>query len=389
MKFDSEAKKRGLTFLNECGLDPGIDHIATMRLKEKIESEGKRLVEYYSYCGALFSPECLEGNPFGYKFSWSPLGVLKALKNSSQFLMEGKIKSIPQRNVLHSVKGFPGIETLNLYVYPNRDSVPYKEIYGFENCTSLMRGTIRYKGFCEILAAFNDLGLLNSEDTGLRFLNWVDLIQHLVGQWSPEASSGSEKMKIEESQPLVEEILKEFGFRNMVSNLDFSKLFRIVTSHRTWRALSKSEFKNKLRTVIKGFNYLDLFSESSKIPTNLSSKPIIEILCHQMKLKMSAEKGDQDLVIMVHYFVIEGKTGFSEMVKSSMVVTGEKGGLSAVSKTVGYTVAIAASKVLEGVIKTKGVIGPFIPEVYNSVGDELERIGLFCREYRIHAMPKL
>ena len=335
------------------------------------------------------SPECLEGNPFGYKFSWSPLGVLKALKNSSQFLLDGAVTSIPQKNVLHSVKDFPGIETLNLYVYPNRDSVPYKDIYGFKNCRSLMRGTIRYKGFCEILAAFNDLGLLDSEDSGQRFLNWVDLIQHLVGLWEPEAVSASAKMKMEECQPLVEAIITEFGFRNMVSNLDFSRLFRIITSHPTWRALSKSEFKSKLRTVIRGFDYLDMFSESSKIPINMSSKPIIEILCHQMKQKMSAEKGDQDLVIMVHYFVIQGKSGFSEMVKSSMVVAGEREGLSAVSKTVGYTVAIAASKVLEGVIRTKGVIGPFIPEVYNSVGDELERIGLFCREYKIHAMPKL
>lgn len=361
-----------------------------MMLKEKIERQGKKLIEYYSYCGALFSSEYLEGNPFGYKFSWSPLGVLKALKNNSKFLMDGKVKTLKQKDLLHSVKDFPGIDTLNLFVYPNRDSVSYKNIYDFKDCHSLLRGTIRYKGFCEILAAFNDLGLLSTEQSKIKFTKWTDLISHLISIYETNSdliSSSDNNLYNFENWGL--DVIQEFGFTHMNSKINFKKFLQIITHHKSWKNLNEDQYKQKLRTVLKGFDYLEILSKSTKIPEKVQTKPFIEILCKKMKEKLSAEEQDRDLVIMVHYFVIKGKSRFKEIIKSSMIVSGESKGLSAVSKTVGFTVAIAASKVLEGVIQTKGVIGPFIPEVYNSVGKELEKIGLFCTEYPIKVMPKL
>ena len=310
--FDAKAKAKNLTFLNECGLDPGIDHIATLRLRDSIHEKGGKIISYQSYCGALFAPEYLEGNPFGYKFSWSPIGVLKALKNSSIYLNENKIVKIPQKNVLHSASNFPGNDILKLITYPNRNSVPYKEIYGLKDCSTVVRGTIRYQGFCEILAGFNDLGLLEDFSPDSSVTSWPELIQSLVA--SKNLSSNLANFGKVKSL-----LMEEFKLKEQSSVVNYEKLIHILSSHDVFKKYSEQESIGKLRKVFEGMLYLEIFEDSSKISSSLLKKSMIEILCEIMKKKLSAKKGDRDLVVMVHYLHVKNSNNQSGRVRNLII----------------------------------------------------------------------
>ena len=115
--------------MNECGLDPGIDHMATMQLKNTVSKKGGKIKAYLSYCGGLVSPDSCN-NPMGYKFSWSPVGVFRALNNDAKYLYDNKTVEIPSLNLLYAATPLHINNALNLKGYPNRDSSAYKEYYG-------------------------------------------------------------------------------------------------------------------------------------------------------------------------------------------------------------------------------------------------------------------
>ena len=289
---------QNLTFLNECGLDPGIDHIATLRLRDNIFKKGGKIISYQSFCGALFAPEYLEGNPFGYKFSWSPLGVLKALKNNAIYLNQDKVVKISQKNVLHSAHQFPGNDILKLISYPNRNSIPYKEIYGLKGCSTVIRGTIRYQGFCEILAGFNDLGLLNDDIPDSSIRSWPELIQSLIRN----NNLASYLLNFTKVKNLL---INEFQLNDKSTKINYEKLIRVLTAHETFKIKSEENSLQKLRKIFEGMIFLEMLNDSSNISDTLVKKSIIEILCENMKKKLTAEKGDRDLVIMVHYLEVK------------------------------------------------------------------------------------
>jgi saccharopine dehydrogenase-like NADP-dependent oxidoreductase len=295
--FDTQAKQRNLTFLNECGLDPGIDHIATLRLKDEIQAKGGKILSYQSYCGALFAPEYLEANPFGYKFSWSPIGVLKALRNNVIFLRENQNVNIPQKDVLHSASSFPGNDILRLNVYPNRNSVPYKSIYGLADCNTVLRGTIRYRGFCEIMAGFNDLGLLTDDQVPLGTDTWPKVIQYFV-----QKSNSMSNLK--DFEQVKQVIFDEFEVSKLSQIVDFERLMHIFTGHRNFKNMDYKQSLERLRIIFEGMNFLNMLNDDCKISPDIIKKPIIEILCEKMKEKLSAGPSDRDLVIMVHYFEV-------------------------------------------------------------------------------------
>ena len=158
--LDESAKKAGLLFLNEVGLDPGIDHMTAMRIIDHIHGQNGKVEEFYSLCGALPAPESAN-NPFRYKFSWSPRGVILASRNSALYLKKGKKVFIEPVDLFKDRFGydFPGIGDLE--VYPNRDSISYMDIYGIPETKTIYRGTFRYKGWCESLDVMKGLNMLD------------------------------------------------------------------------------------------------------------------------------------------------------------------------------------------------------------------------------------
>ena len=145
--FDEEAKEKGIIILNELGLDPGIDHMSAMKIIDDVHAKNGKILSFESFCGGLPAPEAND-NPLGYKFSWSPEGVVQASGNSAKFLRDGNIVEVPGERLFKAdfpvtVPGFGDFEA-----YPNRDSVPYGEIYGIEEAQTIFRGTFRNPGWC-------------------------------------------------------------------------------------------------------------------------------------------------------------------------------------------------------------------------------------------------
>ncbi|MCK4366286.1 MAG: saccharopine dehydrogenase NADP-binding domain-containing protein, partial [Thermoplasmatales archaeon] len=179
--LDQKAKDAGIIILNECGLDPGIDHMSAMRVIHEVEENKGKVISFRSTTGALPSYEA-NNNPFGYKFSWSPRGVLLASLNAAKWLEDGKEVSIPGEQLFENyyLKDVPGIGTFENY--PNRDSIPYKEIYGLKDAKTVYRGTFRMPGWCETMRKIVKLGWLNDKPVkGFNGKTYGDLTRFLVG----------------------------------------------------------------------------------------------------------------------------------------------------------------------------------------------------------------
>uniref|UniRef100_A0A8C2XE23 Aminoadipate-semialdehyde synthase n=1 Tax=Cyclopterus lumpus TaxID=8103 RepID=A0A8C2XE23_CYCLU len=162
-ELQSSAVEAGITIVNEIGLDPGIDHMLAMECIDKAKADGCIVESYSSFCGGLPAPECSD-NPLRYKFSWSPYGVLLNTISTAVFLRDNQVVSIPSGGALMEFSApmdfFPGF---NLEGFPNRDSTKYAEVYGIPTAHTLIRGTLRFKGFSKAMSGFVKLGLINSD----------------------------------------------------------------------------------------------------------------------------------------------------------------------------------------------------------------------------------
>ena len=145
--LDQQVKDKNLLFLNEIGLDPGIDHMSAMKIIHGVEERGGRIVSFFSYCGGLPAPEA-NTHPFGYKFSWSPRGVVLAGKNTGRYLKDGQGIDVPSQDLFAHTWTLEIENIGQLVAYPNRDSIPYIKTYGLKDAKSMFRGTLRNPGWC-------------------------------------------------------------------------------------------------------------------------------------------------------------------------------------------------------------------------------------------------
>lgn len=331
--LDAKAKEKGVLVLNELGLDPGIDHMEAMRIIHEIRSEGGRVLGFTSWCGGLPAPEAND-NPFGYKFSWSPRGVLLAGKNSAKYLKDGQVIIIPAEKLFANpetitVPGLPVFEG-----YPNRDSVSYREIYGISEAQTVFRGTLRYPGWCQTLKAIGELGLLDETERDLAGLTYRDLMSGLVG-----AGSGADVRAAAAARlglPAASDVMERLG-------------------------------------------WLGLF-ESRRLPAAKGSP--LDALTALMIDRLKYAPGERDMIVLQHEFSVEKRGGVRERILSRLVDYGVPGGDSSMSRTVGLPAAIAARLILEGRIRMTGVQVPVFPEIYNPILDELAVMGVRFEEAR-------
>ncbi len=329
--LDEKAKDAGILILNECGLDPGIDHMSAMRVIHKVQEKGGKVTSFKSSTGALPSHEA-NNNPFGYKFSWAPRGVLLASKNPSKWLEDGKIKEYPGEQLfenyyIQDVSGVGSFEN-----YPNRNSVPYKEIYGLKDARTVYRGTFRMTGWCETMRKIVALGWLSEEP-----------LKNFKG-----------KTYADVTRKLVDATLKDDLFK----------------------ATAKFLGLNIYSTVIKRLEWLGLFSDE-KLPSD-KDNPLDYLNVLTLK-KMILDENERDMIVMHHEFIAEYPSK-KEYVTSTLVDYGILGDDSSVARTVSIPAAIAVKMMLEGKIKLTGVRIPVIPLIYNPILDELEGIGIKFKE---------
>jgi saccharopine dehydrogenase-like NADP-dependent oxidoreductase len=336
-QLDDRAKQAGILILNEIGLDPGIDHMSAMKIIDNVKKQGGLVTSFYSYCGGLPAPEA-NTNPFGYKFSWSPKGVLLAGKNPARYLLDGKEVFVPGPD-LFTHYWVLNIEGLGKFeAYPNRDSLPYIEIYQLTGIKTMCRGTLRNLGWCETLKKIVDLGLLDD--------------------------------KIMDN--LKDKTYKEWLTASIRLRADSSSSKDLISQVADFLAISKDSM------IIKRLEWLGLFSDE---PIGLEQGANIDILVKRMQEKMSYQAGERDMIVLKHEFVAEfPKEERKEKIESTLIDFGIPNGDSAMSRTVSLPAAIAAKLILNNKITLTGVQIPVIPEIYEPVLAELEKLNIVCKE---------
>ena len=328
--LDENARKANVLILNEIGVDPGIDHMSAMRIIHEVENSDGKVVSFRSYCGGLPAHEA-NTNPFGYKFSWSPRGVLMAGRNDAKYLENGKVIEIPGKELFKhhwplEIEGEGLFET-----YPNRDSIPYIETYGLKYAHTMFRGTIRNIGWCDTLYCIAKLDLLNdAERDDLKGITFDDLIGKLVN--TGEGISTHEA---------TEKFLGDDATEKVLDMLD-------------WLGLFSSE-------ILPDENNL------------------LDVMTDKFLKKMSYEKNERDMIILFHDFIAEWPDK-KKRITSTLIDFGIPGGDSSMARTVSLPAAIATKMILKGKIDVTGVHAPVLSEIYSPVLDELETMNIVCKE---------
>ena len=330
--LDGPAREKGLVFMNEAGLDPGIDHMSAMRIIRKVEKRGGKVLSFRSMTGALPSHGS-NNNPFGYKFSWAPRGVLLASRNPARWLQDGREVNIPGEQLFENYK-LEDIEGVGTFEnYPNRNSVQYREIYGLKDATTVYRGTYRMTGWCETLRKIVALGWLNDQPlSGFSGKTYGDLTRHLVGA-GPDADLPR-------------------------ATADFLHI-------------------EPYSAIIKRLDWLGLFG-NEPLPADRNN-PLDYLNVLSLK-KMALGKEDRDMIVMHHEFIAEYPGGKRELITSTLVDYGIIGEDSSVARTVSIPAAIAVRLILEGKIREPGVHIPVKPSVYRPILDELEKYKIVFKE---------
>ena len=326
--LDAAAREADLTFLNECGVDPGIDHMSAMRIIHQAEAEGARVVSFRSYCGGLPAPEA-NTNPIGYKFSWAPRGVLVAATNPGRYLQDGQVVEVPGDELFASPETVTVPGAGDFEGYPNRDSLPYQEMYGLQDVKTMFRGTLRNLGHCASWYHWVQLGLF---DTQVR----ADL-DHLTYQdWMQSVAGGA---------PADQALASRAG---------------VATDH----------------PAIANLAWLGLFEDE---PLPMTEGSNVDVMAARMRERCPFGPDERDMIVLQHEFGIEAAAG-ARQVYSTLIDFGIPGGDSAMARTVSLPVAIATRLILQGDVAERGVIAPIRPDVYNPILDELERLGIRCEE---------
>jgi len=330
--LNEEVKNAGLIFMNEIGVDPGIDHMSAMKIMDEIKENGGDLLGFKSYCGGLMAPGS-DNNPWHYKFTWNPRNVVLAGQGTAQYIDRGQYKFIPYGQIFQRIE-YVTVDAIGTFEgYANRDSLSYREIYGIEDIPTMERGTLRCKGFCPAWNIFVQLGMTDDSYT------------------FPHS-----------------EVQTRRSFLNAFLTYDESKT--VETKFREFCATNGVD-------SIEQFEFLDLFNGTELLgKENATPAQLLELILVD---KWKLEPNDKDMLVMVHKFEYE-KNGKRYEVQSSMINVGEDQLYTSMSNTVGLPVAICAKHMLNGNFTTTGVQVPIAKDVYTLILDELSDLGILFNE---------
>lgn len=331
--WHDEAVRKDLIFLNECGLDPGIDHMTAMQAIDRIVASGAELTSFKSYTGGLVAPES-DNNPWHYKFTWNPRNVVMAGQGTpAKFIRNGRYKYIPYHKL------FTRYETIHVpgygdfEAYPNRDSLPYRKVYGLPKLPTIIRGTLRGPGYCQAWDSFVQLGM--TDDTyqveGVDKITWREFVDSFLA--------------CNERESVETKLCKYLG---------------INAASETFRKLA----------------WLGIFEDR---PVGLKRGTPAQVLQHLLEKKWKLDSGDKDMIVMQHQFEYTLRKKH-HLLTATMVSKGDDSVNTAMSKTVGWPLGIAAKLILGEKIKARGVQIPTAKEFYEPLLSELERLGITFME---------
>lgn len=323
--LDNDVKANGLIFMNEIGVDPGIDHMSAMQVIDRIRDKGGKIILFESFTGGLVAPES-DNNLWNYKFTWNPRNVVVAGQGgAAKFLHEGKYKYIPynrlfRRTEFFEIEGYGRFEA-----YANRDSLKYQWAYGLDKTKTLYRGTMRRVGFSRAWNMFVQLGMTDDSYTidDSENMSYRDFVNAFL----PYNPTDTVELKLRHCLKIDQDDI-------------------------VWAKLEE----------------LDIFSSTKKVALKKATPAQIlrKILMDTWTLKHE----DKDMIVMYHKFGYE-LNGKTHQIDATMVTIGENQTYTAMAKTVGLPVAMATLTILNGKIKTSGVQIPITKEVYEPILKEL------------------
>ena len=336
-RLNKNVEKKGLLFINEIGVDPGIDHMSAMQVIDRIKSNGGKMILFESFTGGLVAPE-RDDNLWQYKFTWNPRNVVIAGQGgAAKFIQEKKFKYIPynrlfRRTEFLEVEGYGRFEA-----YANRDSLKYQSVYGLEKIETLYRGTIRRVGFGKAWQIFVKLGMTDDSYT----LEDSEIMSNrdFINSFLPYSPSDSVELKLRHQLKIDQDDI-------------------------LWDKLEE----------------LDIFNSEKKI--GIKNATPAQILQKILLNKWTLSNEDKDMIVMYHKFGYE-KGGKKYQIDATMVCKGENQTYTAMAKTVGLPVAIATLKVLNNEIKLKGVKIPIEKSIYKPILEELEEFGIIFNEKNV------
>jgi saccharopine dehydrogenase-like NADP-dependent oxidoreductase len=326
------AVNAGVLLLNECGLDPGIDHMSAMEIFHRLKLSGAELIAFKSYTGGLVAPEYVD-NLWGYKFTWNPRNVILAGQGTAKYIENGKYHYIPYNRLFKQTELIE-IENARYEGYANRDSLTYRKHYDIETIPTLLRGTLRQEGYCRAWDAFVQLGLTDDE------------------------------CRIEHSEQLTyRDVIESF----LPAKNNASSLEKRVAD------FLNIDGDSKIMLMLQSTGIFD------DIPTGLKDATAAMILQNLLERKWVLQKNDRDMIVMVHQikYILNGK---QLLLTSSLTVKGDDQVTTAMAKTVGYPLGIVARLILKNKIKLTGVQLPVHPDIYNPVLKELSEMGITFKE---------
>lgn len=336
-ELDEEVKKNNLVFMNEIGLDPGIDHMSAMKIIHDIKNKGGKILSFESFCGGLIAPES-DDNLWNYKFTWNPRNVVLAGQGgAAKFIQEGQYKYIPYNKVFRrteflNVDGYGKFEA-----YANRDSLKYQSIYGLDDAKTIFRGTIRRVGYSRAWNLFVELGI--TDDSYVIDNSDTMSYREFINLYLPYHPTDSVETKL-----------------RLALNIDQDDI--------VWEKLLE----------------LDLFNADKII--GLKNATPAQILEKILSDSWTLQKEDKDMIVMYHKIGYE-LNGKKKQIDSTMICIGDDQTYTAMAKTVGLPLAIAALKIVKGIITTPGVQLPIEEEVYGPILKELEENGIVFNEHEV------
>ena len=335
--LDGEARTKGLVFMNEIGVDPGIDHMSAMQVLNSIREKGGEIILFESFTGGLVAPES-DNNLWNYKFTWNPRNVVLAGQGgAAKFIQEDTYKYIPYNRLFRRTE-FLDIEGYGRFeAYANRDSLKYQSVYGLDNVKTLYRGTMRRVGFSRAWNIFVILGMTddtytldNSENMSYR---------DFVNSFLPYSPTDSVELKLRHNLKIDQDDI-------------------------VWDKLLE----------------LDIFNPNKMV--GLKSATPAQILQKILMDSWTLKPEDKDMIVMYHKFGYK-LNGKSHQIDATMVTKGEDQTYTAMAKTVGLPVAIATLALLNGKITTPGVQIPITKEIYSPILKELEEHGIYFNEKEV------
>lgn len=324
-----QIENKGLLFLCEMGLDPGIDHMSAMQLIHRIKASGSRITAFKSHCGGLVAPEN-DDNPWHYKISWNPRNVVLAGKAGALFKEDGREIHLPYEQLFDPNRGVNIPELGFLAWYPNRDSLSYIPVYQLEEASTFIRTTLRYPGFCFGWKNLIDLKL--TDETGQYQTDGMTLQQFFHQHFAAHKAAATAAGQMHEG------------------NL----------------------FMQQLRFLGMDDNHTQI---------NKGTCSTADVLQFALEKKLVLGKDDKDMIVMLHEITYETAAGISNTISSTLIVKGKDQLHTAMAKTVGLPLGIAAKLILQGKIQLTGLHIPIIEAIYEPVLEELEQHGIVFNEH--------